>query len=157
MHENRLARREPAALEHVRPHGEKRLGDRRGVDQVDATRHGQALRSGGGAVLGVASARHQGADAIADVPVVNLGADRFDVARDLETGNVRRPRRWRILSLPLHQVGPIHAGRRHFDQDIAVADGWQRPFHRRQHLGPARFSNRNGNHGHDTQTAGRGI
>ena len=70
VHEDRLARREPAALEHVRPHGEKRLGDRRGVDQVDSTRHGQALRSRGGAILGVAAARHQGADAIADAPVV---------------------------------------------------------------------------------------
>ena len=66
--EQGLAGLEATALEDVGPDGEEGLGQRGGLGQVEAARDGEALHGGGDAVLGVAAARHEGGDRVADFP-----------------------------------------------------------------------------------------
>ena len=56
MHQQRLPRLQPAALEDVGPDREERLRDRRRLDQRTSVGHRQALHGGHGAVLGIAAA-----------------------------------------------------------------------------------------------------
>ena len=68
VHQQRLARAEPGHLDHVRPDRAGHLGQRRGVDQVDAGRHRQQLPGRHGDPLGVPAAGQQRADLLPDRP-----------------------------------------------------------------------------------------
>ena len=65
---------------------------------------------------------------------------------ELEAGNVRRAGRRRILALPLHQVGPVDAGRMHADANLVQAGLRHRPLDRAQHFGAAEFTDLDRNH-----------
>ena len=117
--EDRLARLQLAALEHVGPDGEERLGDARRLDRREALRDRQALLVRNGGACRVAAAREERADRIADRPAAHVRAERGDDAGDFETGNVGRARRRRILAEALQQIGAIDARGRDVDQDLA--------------------------------------
>ena len=151
--EHRLPGRQTAALEDVAPDREEGLGKRRGADEGHARRDRQTLRRGRHAELGISAAGDERADAVADVPVGHVGADRVDRAGDLEPGNVRRAGRRRVLPAPLHHVGPIDAGRGHPDQHLARARRRPRTFDRNEHLGSAGLANLDGNHGRFIESA----
>src|SRR5207253_6759349 len=98
---------ESAALEDVRPHGEERFGKRGGLNGVEPAGDWQALRRRRRAVLGVAAARDERTDAIADLPVGHIAPDADDGSGDLETWNVRCAGRRRIFAFPLRNVGTV--------------------------------------------------
>ena len=140
MDQHALAGLELAALEEVVPDGEVVLRQRRGVQHVEALRRRQALRRRHGAVLGVGAARRQRAHRIADLPARDAVAERRDRAGGLEARQVRRARRRRIGAGALREIGPVHAGRRDLDQDLAGLGLRHRPRRRHQRFGPAGLS-----------------
>src|SRR5690606_2659658 len=119
VHQERLARHQPAALEHVGPHGEEVLRERRCLEQGQAPRHRQCLADRGHRVLRVAAAIGQRAHRVAHAQAADAVAERDDVAGDLESDHRRRARRRRVASLSLRDVGTVDAGPRHPDQHLA--------------------------------------
>ena len=107
MDEKALAGGEPAAIEDVAPHREEGFGKRRGLDRRHSFGDRQALRSGRGAVLGVAAALHQCRDLVARVPVAHAFAEGDDAARELQARNVGGARRHGIVAGALHGVGRL--------------------------------------------------
>ena len=80
----------PAALEHIVPDGEEGLGQRGGLDH--AGRAGPAgARSPARAVFGIAAAAHERADPVAELEARHAGAERYDLAGDLEPGMSEAP------------------------------------------------------------------
>ena len=82
---------------------------------------GSALLSCTAAVFGIAAARRQRADPVADAPALHARADGRHLAGDLEAGQVGGAGRRRIGALALQHVGPVDAGGAHPDQDLALA------------------------------------
>ena len=126
VHQHPFPGLQAAVLEEVRPHREERLGDRGGVDGVEAARDRQALGARHGGVLGVAAAGNERRDAVARrerraVGPRRLRAGRHDGAGQLETRDVGGSGRRRVLAHPLHHVRPVDAGRRDFDEHLARA------------------------------------
>ena len=112
MDENALSRLQAAFLEQVQIRGEPRLGNRRRVRERERGRdrheHGARHRH----FLGVAASGEQEEDALP-------GA--LHLARRLEAEDLRGARRRRVLALRLQQVGAVHGGRAHVDDDLAGA------------------------------------
>src|SRR5262245_5959076 len=102
--------------------------------EVHPTRRGKTLWRWHRAEFRVAAARHERADTVARTPGGHRRADGFDRAGELEPWNVGDAgRRW-IASLPLEDVGPIHAGGRSPDEHLAGTDGRHRAFDRHEHV-----------------------
>src|SRR5882762_686583 len=120
LHEEGLAGLDPGAIEDVAPHREEGFGERGGLDRGHAFRDGQALRSGRGAVLGVAAALNERGHRVADAPSRDAFADGFDGARELQARNVGSAWRHRIVAGALHGVGAIDAGADDLDEDFAL-------------------------------------
>ena len=117
--QKRLACLQPAALEHVGPHGEKRLGHRTRLDERETVGQRQRVRLMHRAEFRVAAARHQAADAVAEPKARRTLAQPDHRAGDLEAGNVGCARRRRIGPLALQDVGAVDAGRLDLDQHLA--------------------------------------
>ena len=62
---------------------------------------------------------NEGADRLADARRRNPLTRRDDLARDLETKNVARAGRRRIIARPLQHVRPVHPCRRYLYQDLS--------------------------------------
>ena len=90
MHQHGLAGVEAGDVHEVGPGGAHRLGEARGVDEVEAGRDREQLRRRDDDALGVPAAREQPSHALADAPAADVGADRGDGAGDLEAGPRRR-------------------------------------------------------------------
>jgi hypothetical protein len=73
------------------------------------------------AIFGIAAAHHQRHHAVADLPALDVRAECYDFAGDLEPRNIGRAGRRRVEALALHHVGPVDAGSRHLHQDLAGA------------------------------------
>ena len=125
VHQEALAGREVSELEDVGPHGEEGLGDAGGFLHGEAARHRQALYAGRQAVLGVAAAGDERADAVALAPA-GVRRRGGDGARDFQSEDGRRSRRRRILAGALQEVGTVDAGGLDADQDFAGARHWRR-------------------------------
>ena len=115
MHERPAARRQSTLHDECIPRGEEHLGDRRRVRRGDRFGDRQRLTAVRDDPLGVAAARLDAHHAIADRPVLHLGADAGDGAcvlhaRDLDgvTTGVG------IEAHPLEDVGTVQ--RRVFDR-----------------------------------------
>ena len=120
MHQQGFARFQVAALEHVVPDREKGFRNARRLDHRQrADRQRVALVRQ--AIFRIAAADHQGHHAVAELPALDARSQRHDFAGDLEAGNIRRARRRRVEALALHHVGPVDAGGRYLDQDLAIA------------------------------------
>ena len=102
--------------------------------------HRQALRRRRDAVLRVAAARDQRADAIPVVPPSDARPASANRSRDLEPGNVRCARRRRIVAEPLNNVRPVDAGGLDPDQDLAGSGQRNRPFGHTQDTGATRVA-----------------
>ena len=69
--------------------------------------------------LGLPGPGHDGHDPVADREPADARPDLDHLAGQVETGNVgRRARRRRVLTGPLEDVGPRHAGRLHGDEHL---------------------------------------
>ena len=108
VHQDALAGLEVSELEDVGPDGEEGLRDAGGLLHGEALWHGQALHAGREAVLGVAAAGDERADAVALAPPGVRGRG-GDGARDFQSEDGRRSRRRRIVAGALQQVGTIDA------------------------------------------------
>ena len=96
-----------AALKEVGPHCEISFRKGRRFDHAQSVRNRQTQRRRGDGILSVAAARQQCGDLVADRQSGRVRPQRDDVAGDLETWNIGRAGRRRIVSLPLHDVGPV--------------------------------------------------
>ena len=146
MDEERLARFQRAALEHVVPYGEERLGDRRRFGEREAVRYRQGVGLVHHAIVSVAAARRQRTDQVALVPARRAGAERGDLAGDFEARKVGGARRRRICALPLEDVGTVDAGRPDPDQDLAFARLRNRALFRLEHQRAAGLADRHCRH-----------
>ena len=146
VNQDRLAGGEPTAFEDIGPDREKGFRDRCRGDQVQAARRRQALRRRRDAVFGIAPARDERADRVAGAPAGHVLADALNRSRHLESGNIRRAGRRRVSAHALHHVGPIHARRDHFDEDLAGRRDRTRPLRRHEDVRISRFSNLDGDH-----------
>jgi hypothetical protein len=106
-------------LEHIRVHGENRLGQGGGVNHVEAVGDGQGVAGVDHGVLGVAAAAQQGADLVADLPASGAPFSDHDLAGDLQAQGHRRAGRRRVITQALQQVRAVHAGGGDLDQDLA--------------------------------------
>ena len=116
-----FARTQPAAVEDVRPHGEERLGNRRGLDQAQRSGNRQALHGRHGAELGIAASRGEGAHAIPCAPAGHIRAHGRNRSGDFESRHVRDARGRGIESPALQNIRTIDTGRRDADEHIAGA------------------------------------
>ena len=105
--------RSRATSHHVRPDRAGHLGQRGGVDQVDAGRHRQQLPGRHGHPLGVPAAGQQRADLARPPPSRSRPAPTALITPEHSSpGYGGRARRRRVVPLPLQQVGPVdRAGR----------------------------------------------
>ncbi len=134
-----------AALEQVHPDGEQGLRHRRRFGQRKDFRHGEAGPGRRDAIFGIAAARDERADLLADE--VSSALSRFDDrAGHFESEDVRRSGRRRIEAPALEDVGPIDAGRGDLDQHLARADARHRPFDQRKLLRAVRLRRDDGLH-----------
>src|ERR1019366_6380040 len=106
VHQHALAGRQVSDLEDVGPDGEKGLRDAGGLLHGDALRHRQTLHAGHQAVLGVAAAGRERADAVPFLPIGVRGRG-GDGTRDFQSEDRRRARRRRILAGALQHVRTI--------------------------------------------------
>ena len=90
-------------------------------------------------IFGVAAANDQRHDDVEVFPACNAGTVRNDRSSDFKSRNVGGAGRWRIEAHALHDVGPVDAGGRDFDQDLAGTRFWYRPMLGLQHLRSAGF------------------
>ena len=100
--------------------------------------NGQAGAGRRDAIFGIAAARDQRADLLADERLSAL-ARLDDLAGDLEAEDVGRAGRRRIEPAPLEDVGPVDAGRGDLDQHFAGPGSRHRPLDQRQLLGAVRL------------------
>ena len=120
--EQPFADADATAADDVRVDGCEHLGQGSGGGEVEGVGHREELTGGRGDLLGVAAAGEQRGDAIADAPVLHVGAELDDRARDLEAGDLRRTRRRVVEALPLQEVGAIHSGGVDSDEDLVRPD-----------------------------------
>ena len=123
LDQQRLARLQAAAVEHVDPDGEEGLRQAGRLDVAQALGHRQALADRRDAQLGIAAAGDQRADAVADLearraPCASASPATI-VAGDFEPGQVRGARRHRVEALALQHVGAVDARRGDADQHFA--------------------------------------
>ena len=147
MHQQRFARLETAALEHIVPDGEDRLRQRRRLDHRETGGDGEGGAGRRDGEARIAAARHEGRHRIADSVTADACSQRRDRAGDLKAGKVGGAGRRRVAAAPLEDVGPVHAGCGDADQHLAGSGPRHRPLDGRQHLRPARLPDRNGGHG----------
>ena len=127
MDQQRLALGQTAAVEHVAPDGEVGFGQAGGFDVGKAARNRQALGRGRDAVFGIAAARHQRADLVADRQAAGSRVAGHDFTGHFQAGQVRRAAR-RIGALALEYIGTVDAGRADLDQHLADrAPAWVVP------------------------------
>ena len=138
MHQHGVALGRIGALEQIGPHGEQGFGNRRRLDHRQAVRHRQALARIDRDIFGIAAARQQCADRLAQLLVADILADRDDRAGNLQPRNRRRARRRRIAALTLQHVRPVHPGGGDADQHFTGAWARHRPLDRYEHVRPAR-------------------
>ena len=134
VHEERLALLQPAALEHVVPHGEIVFGQARRFQHRQSARQWQAVRGRRGAVLRVAATRRQCAHDITDAPRIDVLAQRDDRPGDFEPDDRRRIRWRRIASRALQTVGTIDTCVGDANQDVASLGRGHLRFRDSQHF-----------------------
>ena len=94
-------------------------GSAGGVDERDAARHGQHLLGGCHDTLGVAAAVDEGADLVADLPLLDAVTDRRDATAHLEARVLGCARRRRVVAEALHDVRPVDPGGDDVDEHLA--------------------------------------
>ena len=129
-----LAGTERATIKNIGPNSEKRLWQRGCLGHRQALRHFETQWRCGDTVLGVSTSGDQCTDVAANQPSTGLIGGGHDLTGNLQTGNIRRPWWRRIHSLALHDVGSIHARRRHLDQHFANPGRWHLPVDRLEHM-----------------------
>jgi hypothetical protein len=144
LHEQGFAGLQATTVEHVAPHGEKRLGQGGRLRVAQALGHGQALRHGRDAVFSVAPTGDQGAHAVAHFETrfgQRGGVTRFDHACDFEARQIGRAGRRRVMPFALQHVGPVDTARTHMDQRLARPRLGLRTFGQTQHFRLAKRGN----------------
>ncbi len=155
--QDRLARGEPPALEHVVPDRERVLGQARGLEERQPSRRRQAVPGRRDAELGVAAAGRQRAHLVTDAPSGHGRTDRRDGAGDLEPDDRRRSRRRRIVARSLDAVGPVDACVADADQHVARGGSRHGSLGERENVGRARLAHRHVAHGRGRGRHGRII
>ncbi len=88
-------------------------------------------------IFRVAAAGHERADRVADLPALHVRAERHDLAGKLQSRNVGRAGRRRVMALTLHHVRTVDARGRDLDQHLAGSGRRHRAFLGHQHVGRA--------------------
>jgi hypothetical protein len=117
-----------------------------GFDHRQTWRHRQRVAGKSQAIFGVTAADHERRHFVALVPARHAGADLYDFAGDFQAGNFGRAFRWRIVTLPLHHIRPVHTRGGKSHQDFAIARRRHRLLSRHKHVGSARLADRNRGH-----------
>jgi hypothetical protein len=127
------------AVKHIAPDGEKRLGQRGGLDIREVGRHRQALAHRRHAQLRVPAAGHQGAHAVAHAsgrpPPWHAASPDSMTPATSRPGMSDAPWRHRIVARALQHVRTVHRTGRHADQHLAPAQPPARALARAQHDG----------------------
>jgi hypothetical protein len=121
MHQQLFIGLELSALENVVPNGEEGLRQAAGVDKRQSGRYRQTRCLRCNAILGVAATINESHDGIAQLKPCSGGTGCSNRASDLEARDFGVAFGRRIEPLTLLDVWPVDPGRRHFDQDLAVA------------------------------------
>ena len=126
MHHKGLAGFEGSAFQHIREDGEGGFRQGGGLHQAQPLGNGQNVPGVDPAILRVAAPAEKRADLIADRPPGRVFADRGHLSRNFQAQCLRRAWRRRIKAHALNDVGPIHAGGLHADQEFARTrfGGW---------------------------------
>ena len=132
----RIDRSCKAPLEQVDPDGKQGLRHRCRLSHPQDFGHWQTGPRRRDAIVGIAAASDQRADAIAD-QLRRRPARSNDGASDLQSRNVARARRRRVNPLTLEDIGPVDACRGDLDQHLALARTRRRPRGETKLLGPA--------------------
>ena len=146
MHEKPLARHEPAAHKYVRPDGEKRLWQTRRLFERHALWHGERMGGWGGDIFGISPTGQQSADLIANGPLADRCANRDDLARPFEAGQIRGIGGGPIKTGALQSIRAVHPGIGEFDHDLIGARHGHRTRADVQHIGAAGLRNFDGAH-----------
>ena len=128
MDQDGLARTQAAALDDIGPDREEIFRNCGGMLEIEFIRRRQAVRGRNDAVPGITAARCQCAHRVADLPFCDRGAERRNVAGDLQPQDRRCARRRRVASLALDNVGPVDAGVADGDQDVVITGNRNRTF-----------------------------
>ena len=148
MDQQRLSGGQMSALEDIGPDGEEGFGHGCRLDHAKPCGDRQRIAFMGEAEARIAAAGHQGADRVAGRVARGPRAAGDHDSRDLEPGNIlRRAGRRRIFALPLRDIGPVHAGGLHRDQDLPVAWHGDRALRGDKDLGAAGRGDHDGGHG----------
>jgi hypothetical protein len=95
---------------------EDNLRQGRRSDKIEIFRNWQTLHGGSYAILRVAATEDEGADLIADRPLVDLGAARDNNSRHFQPRDAARTLLAGVESLALLQIGAVYSGGMHLDQ-----------------------------------------
>jgi hypothetical protein len=150
LDQQRFARLQTRAIEHVRPDGEEGFRQARGFDVGQALRHGQTLPDRRHAQLGITTAGDKRTNTVTKVQACRRhgrGIAFDDFARHLQPRQVRGTRRHRVVPLALQDIGPVHTRRGHADQHLARARHGGGAFGQAQHVGCAVGTDLDGLHG----------
>ena len=102
--------------------GGEDLGDRAGRVQLEALGHGHELALVDDRELGLAAPADDAHDAVALLEAARAGAERGDLAGELQAGDVRRRAGRRgVAALALQDVGAVEPGAAHAHEDLARA------------------------------------
>ena len=132
--EDGLAFGELPAIEEVGPDREERLWNRGGLARPEPAGQRQRLRFRHDAVLGVAAAGDERADAVAFAPARDVGTDSRHGARNFEARQIRNAWWRRVLAEPLQNVRTVDARRFDAHQKLSRARRGCRPIDQAQHF-----------------------
>ena len=121
MDQQCLAGLQCPALEHIVPHRHQGLRGGAGLLHRERRRHRHRLGVLRQAILRVAAARDQRHHLVAEPVLAGVGSDRNHFARDLEAGQIAGAGRRRIAARSLRDIGTVHPGCGHPDQDFVRA------------------------------------
>jgi hypothetical protein len=139
LDQERLPGRQPAGGDDVGPDRAGHLGQPAGGHQVHAGRDREQLRGRHRDLLGVPAAGQQRAHLVPDRPAGDSLPERSDPPRALQSDNLRRAGRRRVVALALQQVGPVDGAGGHIQHDFAGAGLRVRHRSPLQHLRPTRL------------------
>src|SRR5450830_364384 len=133
-----LALLELATLEEVDPDGHEGFRECRRLDQAQTLGQLQRRALVGHGVLGIAAARDQGADLVADGKAAGGAAKGDDLPRDFQPRDIGSTGRRVVQALALQNVRAIHTGGQDTHQHFTGTGFRRRPLRWHQDLGATR-------------------
>lgn len=127
-------------------HGEECFGQRGACQHRPATGQGQHLSCRHGDILGITATVRQRDHGITDAEAARVGAERGNLATDLEAGEWRCVRGWVVGAASLAEIGRVEPRGGNTDQYLAGARPRNRQCYRLQDFGAAEAGDGDGGH-----------